>query len=68
MPVPTCPQCGKRPFFVNGKPQWDKHECEVEDRFSVWLNKHLEEAVDAFRQSDLFKFELFYIKWRTTHK
>ena len=43
------------------------HACQEVDLFSVWLDKNLEEAVENFKQSDAYKFDLFYrTQWENT--
>lgn len=60
-----CQYCGSK--FIS-QAFADSHTCEDIKLFRTWLRDSLEDAVDAFRQSDLFKFEIFYNTWRNTHK
>lgn len=59
----VCKRCRK--YYT---PSQFGHKCNEIMVFHVWLDEHLEDAVDQFRTSLLFKFELFYQSWRSTHK
>jgi transcription elongation factor Elf1 len=54
-----CKNCGKNYSTLC------KHNCDEVHVFAKWLDKNLEAAIEAFRNSPVFQFELYYQTWRS---
>lgn len=57
-----CSKCNR--MYMGGLTQ---HSCAdvIISNFVKWLDGGLSEAVESFRRSPVFQFELFYETWRT---